>query len=356
MATYGVSYGGSRNTRSYGVGRRSLAGLYGGQRSPVQPRPTAAAFNPISDTLSSLQAANQARLNTVAPPAAAQTFGGVDPNRAGGPNPYVAPPAPNTTVPTPGGGGGTTDLSADPILTQIKALGQRGVQDAASQGTTGSKNDLINYGSVNVPQSLRDLFATSTPTNDSILGALPGNPVLAALNDANTAAAAAGNPFSILKQLSGAHDTNVHGIDQATNLANLYYSSTHANQLGQENQNYLGSQNTAANNLASLLSGENQGFLTALGGAHDQYLGALPAAYQRALDAGGSGSTAPAPGTLGSLGYTSVPAPYTLDTQAGSGALGRLVNGGGGTGPGGQPDFAAMIAALPPNLARILYR
>lgn len=302
MATYGVSYGGTKTPRSYGVGgRRSLQSMYASQRPSL-----ASAFNPISDTLSSLQGANAGKLNAI-PQSMADTSAAFRLANA----PTAAPVAPQSTADaaaawrlanpsptgtTPGAGAGTTDLSADPILTQIKALGARGVQDAASQGLAGAKNDLINYGSVNVPQSLRDLFATQTPATDSIVGDLPGNPVLGALNDANTATAATGNPFSILSQLGQAHEGNVHGIDQATNLANLFYSSTHANQLGQENQSYLGSQNTAANNLASLLSGENTGFLNALGGAHDQYIGELPNAYARALAAGGSGEVVPPPG------------------------------------------------------------
>lgn len=357
MATYGVSYGGSRTPRSYGVGgRRSLQSLYGGARTPVQP--LASAFNPISDTLSSLQAAGQQRLNAVAPPAAPQTFGGIDPNRAGGPDPYVAPSPPVSAAAKPAGAasGGSTDLSADPILTQIKALGQRGVQDAASRGLAGSKGDLINYGSVDVPQSLRDLFSTQTPATDSILGDLPGNPVLGALNDANTATAASGNPFSILAQLGQAHEGNVHGIDQATNLANLYYSSTHANQLGQENQNYLGSQNTAANNLASLLSNENAGFLSALGGAHDQYMGALPDAYARALAAGGSGATDPSSDSYGPGNPNPTPPTMTSTDASGNVIDSHVVHPteyqAGGYIPPGPLAAKKPVSA---NLARLLY-
>lgn len=254
-------------------------------------RPNGAGFQAINapaplDALSRVVANGQNTFSQIVPPASAP---------AGPPAPPAgSSPAPSSTV-------NGTDLSADPILAQIKALGQKSVGGAAASGLAGAKNDLINYGSVDVPQQLRDMFATQTPSNDPLLGDLPANPVLAALNDAGTAQAAAGNPFSTSHQLASAHETNQHNIDQTANLANLFYSSTHANQLGDENQAYLGAQNGALQQLAQALSGENSGLLGALGSAHDQYLGELPAAYQRAITAPGAtapgdGSTPPPPG------------------------------------------------------------
>jgi hypothetical protein len=119
------------------------------------------------------------------------------------------------------------------------------------------------------------------------------------LNDAGTAQAASANPFSTLAGLAQAHTGNLAGIDQTSNLANLYYSSTHANQLGQEGQNYLGAQNTAAQNLGGLLSGDNQGVLAALENAHAQYLNELPNAYQRWVTGGGTGDGTTPPPTSG---------------------------------------------------------
>lgn len=266
MATFGVTYAGQKNPRSFGT--------IGNRPTGLPPRP---GFLPIPnvsplDTLSNVLQAGQGLFNRITPAT----------------TPKI-PPTATTKAPSPNYAG--TDLSADPILAQIKALGQRSAQDAASGELVQAENALRNYGSVNVPQSLRDFLATQTPGRDDLLGDLPSNPVLGALNDANTAAAAEANPFSTVKQLGQAHDTNVHSIDQATNLANLYYSSTHANELGDENQNYLGAQDSAVQALAALLSGTNNGLIDAINAAHQNYLNELPAAYDRARGNGsGDGS------------------------------------------------------------------
>jgi hypothetical protein len=293
MATYGVKYA---------ARRPSLASLYSGNASMsplASSRPngfsTLAAQSPVADVLSSNQVAAQNRYQTINSPSAPAAPGAI-------PQPGHAVPSPDsggaagtpTPTPTPKAPAGF-DEAGDPILTQIRALGQRSVQDASTGALANAKNDLVNYGGVAVPQSLRDLFGSATPASDSILGDLPQNAILGALNDAGTAKAAAANPYSTLAQLSQAHDTNTHGIDNTSNLSNLYYSSTHANQLGQEGQNYLGAQNTAAMSLAQMLSGENQGVLGALGTAHQQYLNELPNAYQRWVTGGGTGDPPPTP-------------------------------------------------------------
>lgn len=322
-STYGVSYGGRKNPVNFGTvdSRSSLGSLM----SPTQrARPiSAAGFKPISastvdpsDAFSRAIAKGQDSFSALVPKTTA---------------PAAAKVAPISSSPS-----GFSD-TGDPILQQIKAIGLRGAQDAASGSLAGAKNDLINYGSTQVPQTLRDLFAAQTPQNDPILGDLPGNPVLAALNDAQTGQAAGANPYSTLAGLKGAHESNVHGIDQAANANNLYYSSTHANSLGDENQNYLGAQNTAAQNLAALLSGENNGLLGALGSAHDQYNAALPGAFDRWTAAGGTSdgtTTTPPPAGDGTTppptdtaGYKGITAAQPTLAQLLLASLGRTAAG-----------------------------
>jgi hypothetical protein len=288
MTTYGVTYGGSRNPRGYGIKPgRGLTRAYSMQPLPSL-RPNGAGFQALNaaaplDAISRVVQNGQSTFSSLAPKATAPTA------------PTASSASAVTTAPSPSFG--STDLSADAILNQIKAIGQRGVQDASSGALAGAKNDLIGYGGVDLPQSLKDLFANSSPSSDAILGDLPANSILAALNDAGTASAAAANPFSVKAQLSHAHDSNVHGIDQASNLSNLFYSSAHANQLGDEGKNYLGAQDQALQNLAGLLTGENNGVLSAINQAHGQYASELPNAYNRALAAAAaSGSGDPTAG------------------------------------------------------------
>jgi hypothetical protein len=305
MATYGVSY--SSRPRSYGV-QGSLASMFGD--TPMQPMSSAKPFTSIAPT-------PFRSLASIVPGASpdGQPSTPTNPTDTTSGTPAPLPPFANPTVPpvsaAPSSNYQGTDLSADPILNAIKDVGRRSVGNAATSGLAGAKNDLINFGSLQIPQSLRDLFAAQTPSQDDLLGALPDNPVLAALNDAGTAAAAAGNPFSTTRKLADAHTANQHQIDQTDNLANLYYSSTHANQLGDENNAYLGSQNSALQTLAQALSGDNTGLLGALNSAHDQYLNELPNAYERAIAAGGTGATGGTGGTTPPpSGDGTAPAPF----------------------------------------------
>jgi hypothetical protein len=304
----------SNRKMSYGVmpGRR-LASLYGDTAmqpmSSARPRSNAAlpasSFQPISDVLNSAQVANKQRLASIMSGSATQPASAT-------PAPMPPTATPTTPVsPAPSATVQGTDLSADPILNQIQAIGRRSVSDAATSGLASAKNDLVNFGSLQVPQTLRDLFATETPTNDALLGDLPANPVLGALNDAGTGQAAAGNPFSTTAQLDNAHTTNIHNLDQTANNANLYYSSTLANQLGDENTAHLGAEHAALQALAQALSGDNMGVLDALNHAHDAYVAELPNAYARAIAAGGSGDTTTPPSTDGGFNRD----PSTLSPQ-----------------------------------------
>lgn len=334
-STYGVKYAGSRGyVNSPGRTRQSLSSLMGGDTS-MQPisssgfnRPTyinspganPAGANAFTNAAAGFQKINAARDPSVpTPPSSAPA--------------NTSPAGPAAQAPS------GFDETGDPILAQIKAAGKRNILDASSGALAGAKNDLIGYGSTNVPQSLRDLYANQAPSSDALFGDLPGNAVLGALNDQGTAQAASQNPYSTLAQLLGAHNANTAGIDTATNANNLYYSSTHANQLGQEGQDYLGAQNTAAQNLAGLLGGENQGVLGAIGGAHDQYLGALPSAYDRWVQMGGTATGTPVP-TAGDGTTATAPTAgdsTTVPTNTPTGPTGGL------TGTQVSPYLAALL-------------
>lgn len=273
-STYGVTYSTPPKKKT------SLSSLYGGYGMlPASSARPAAGIAPVSDVLNSAQQAAAAKLSAIAPTSTFSGFGGAPPDARQGGDIFSSPGAAAPTAPA--GAPSGTDLTADPILQQIKALGQRSAQDANSSAAAQAKAQLINYGG-SAPQSLRDLFSAA-PVQDSILGDLGPNAIAGVLNDQGTADAANANPFGTLQQLGQAHDANVHNLDNASNLNNLFYSSTHANQLGDEATNYLGAQNNAANNLASLLSGDNQGVLSAVDSAHQQYLSGLSDSYNRAL-------------------------------------------------------------------------
>lgn len=322
---YGVKYAGSRGfgyVNSPGQTKTSLASLMGGNVS-MQPasssgfnRPTyinspgANPGSPYTSAASGFQAINQPPTPKVTSPPANRPDSPDSPANTSLAGPAVPRPADFTA----------TDEANDPILTQIRAAGQRGVQDAASSALAGAKNDLINYGGVSLSPSLRDLLTSSLPASDSLYGTLPGNPVLGALNDQGTAQAASANPYSTLAKLMQAHTQNTAGIDQATNANNTYYGSVHANALGQEGSDYLGAQNDAAQNLASLLSGENQNVLGALNAGHSQYETELPNAYQRWVAGGGTAKPPPTGGASGD-GSGGDGGPNTSGGLAGTSAL-----------------------------------
>lgn len=229
-----------RYVNSPGAGAYSLASLIG-NRNPSATPSTSPAVSPNVTPATSATPSDSARSQVASAP-------------------KFAPPAPDS-------------LATDPILMQIRDLGQRSIQDARSGALNAAENALTGYGSYDVPQTLKDLYAQDT-----------SNPIYAALNDTGTAQAAAGNPDSTLAQLAHGHERNLAGIDQNTNAQNLYYSSAHANQIGDEATGYRQSQNAAAQSLAQLLSQANQGVLDASQHASDMWQSELPNAYQRALD------------------------------------------------------------------------
>lgn len=196
------------------------------------------------------------------------------------------------------GGGSTFDITSDPILAQIKALGEKSVGDAETGALALKKQALIRSGFGDLATSL--------------------------LGDTGTAAAANQNPSSTLAQLLFAHQQRQQGIDQASNSNNTFYGSAHANQLGDEARQFELDQANAQNALYDLLGQADQGVLSARQHAQDQYAGELPGAYSRFL-------TQPPPAT----------------DPSGDGAGATDPNGGGantGLGLLSAPDYLTALA------------
>lgn len=151
------------------------------------------------------------------------------------------------------------DYSADPILQRIRALAQQHIAAAEAAATAARSQQLIRYG-----------FA----------------PELAGLYDSGTRGAAAANPNSTLAVLQRSHEARSRNITNADNARNLFYSSTYGQHLGQEGQQYLGEQQSAADRLQQALGGISEGLAGARSTEQDRIAQAEEDAYQRALEFG----------------------------------------------------------------------
>lgn len=224
-------------------------------------------------------------------------------------SPYTPGAAKPPAAPAAPGG----DLTADPILAQIRAAGDRAIQDASTSALAQAKNAVVGYGGTQGTQTLRDLYAGQ-----------PDNPILGALNDTQTQQAAAANPDSALAVLARGDHQRVGSIDQNDQLQHLYYSSARAGHLTQDAETYRGEQGGAANQLASALASIYGNVLSAKQTAENQYLGELPNAWQRAVTlaqlagAGtqGADTAAPAGGP-----DAAVPPPYGVRPQQSTAAV-----------------------------------
>lgn len=121
-----------------------------------------------------------------------------------------------------GGGGSTDPYADDPVYQQIVAMQNNNVAQAQASATAARKQLAIELGDPALAMKLG-------------LGQ----------NIADTAQA---NPFSTLKNLLRGHNSNVTGIDQGTNHANLFYSSTRAHDLQGEQTGYQGNISGAEGN------------------------------------------------------------------------------------------------------------
>lgn len=210
----------------------------------------------------------------------------------------------------PAGGPGLSDLSTDPILQQIQAAGVQAVQDARSAAMRNAENALIGYGSTTVPESIRSAYAADQ-----------ADPILAALTDSATAQAAQANPDSTLMRLQGQNVQNEAHLNQGDNAANLFYSSTRGNDLGNLANTYRSAQNDAAASLGGLLGGQEQNVLGAQAQAQANYLNALEGAWSRWMSMHPPGAGPPPPdGTS-----PSTPPPTAGGTPPGTAGAGGVI-------------------------------
>lgn len=182
---------------------------------------------------------------------------------------------------TPPGGQGQQDPAgnpweSDPILQQIIAFQNQNAAAADAHALAARQQALINYG--------------YSPELESLFG-----------GDQGLIDKAKGNSFSTLGQLSHSHELGQTNINESTNRGHLYYSSTRANQLGEEGRGYLGQQYAAGQALTGQLGGIDAEALAAHQAAQGSIIGGQQDAYQRWLDNQlkyGTGGAAPAPRTV----------------------------------------------------------
>jgi hypothetical protein len=206
------------------------------------------------------------------------------------------------------------DATTDPIYQKIQQLGQSQVGQAVAGGDALRKQILIQLGD--------PTYAASQQFGD------PNAPTY---GDATTTAAAAANPYSTLAGLANTHTQNNANIDTAANKAGLYYSSTHANQLGDENQNYNQGIVNADNAAGSQLSGIVGQILAAQNNAQSANIGAAGTATDNAI------STALAQGYTVTYDPTTGEPVFTPPGGTGSGAGSTGDDGGqSGTTTGGR--------------------
>jgi hypothetical protein len=202
--------------------------------------------------------------------------------------PHVTPaPTQGGGVPAPAPGVGGSDFSSDPILAQIRAMVQQ--NDAAAEASAGAARTqaLIRFGF---------------------------DPSMAGLYDKNTAAAAQGNPFSVLAQLAHNHQARARNLDENMNKSNLFYSSSRGQAIGEEGRQYLGEQSSAQSSLQDLFGQIQGGLLSAHQANQDRLSQGSQDAYQRALDfalkygTGGSGGMGGSPLLRAAAGSRPTPA------------------------------------------------
>jgi hypothetical protein len=190
----------------------------------------------------------------------------------------------------------------DPILAQVRTIGQAQVPDAIAQADAARKQLLIAYGDPSVANQ------TIFGGKGFSLPGIAGGPDFTIADtshtgDQSTAEAAKQNPFSTLMQLQRAHTQQGQNIDNSLNDQGLFFSGTRVKALQDEATNY---QQQLANAYSTLLS-DMGGIDSQLQGAYqtagqqqmqaeqDAYLRALAAAAQNppaaSGDGGGSGGS-----------------------------------------------------------------
>jgi hypothetical protein len=149
-----------------------------------------------------------------------------------------AGPAAGSNPGAPGAGQSIYDLSTDPIVQKIRSLNQSNYGQSVASADSARKRALIDAGFADIARA-------------SQFGSLD-NPTT---GDEATALAASANPYSLAMQLARTHLANQENIDKTAGANNTYFSSTRANQLGDEGRQYLGDVSSAEGTLRDTLNG-----------------------------------------------------------------------------------------------------
>ena len=197
------------------------------------------------------------------------TYGVVPGQVAPGHSPYGSPAG--TSTPLPGGGSATPPASSatvapgdpilqDPIYRRIVAANAQTDANAEASALTQRKQQLINYGAS--PELISATLGTADP---------------------NTAAAAAGNPYSILAVLAKNYADQQKNTDQTMNQGNLFFSGARVGQMGKDASTYVQNQSTASTTLGGLLTAITNALTTTRGNDSTNVTNAYTDAYTRAL-------------------------------------------------------------------------
>ena len=173
-----------------------------------------------------------------------------------------APQGPTTATSGGTGGGGSTGTGGssdpyanDPIYQQLVGIANENESDARGAAEAARKQLVINLGD---------------PSLAKTLGL-----------DPSVGATAQANPYSILQTLTRGHNANVQGVDQGTNKANLYYSSTRGRDLQNEQTGYQGNKASAYGAAQNQLTSIAAALLAAIRQAEADKQNAAAGAYGR---------------------------------------------------------------------------
>lgn len=156
-------------------------------------------------------------------------------------------------------------FDADPILNQIQALSGQSRQDAETNAHALRLQLAQQYGDENLARQY---------------------------GGESEAAAAKGNPNSVLAQLAHSYELGQSGLEQALNQQNLYYSGARVKQLAELAQQYQSQQAGAAGQEQDALGGISSNLAAALHAADLRDIQAQQDAQNRALQAAlGAGGT-----------------------------------------------------------------
>jgi len=163
------------------------------------------------------------------------------------------------------------DLSQDPILQQIRAIGQQHTQGAQGDELSGRKQALIAYG--------------YDPSLDSLYP------------DENTREAAKQNPFSVLAIQKHDYGQRTTALEENLNKGNLFYSGARGTQLGENSRAYQQQQAGSYGVLNDTLGGLQRALLAARQEEADRNATGLAEAYGRYVppDTGGMATQSESP-------------------------------------------------------------